>query len=537
MLPKTPVLMNNDNRRYYGISDGGFSRGMNTDPYTGQGFQVAEGVKRNNGRMVKLPGESLFKDFGDGNRIVDIFEYQKSDGTYQWVCFIDDGTNTKLRAVTSDGTVVTPSGGAGDVAFDSDNCSFIQISLTGYVTSKAVNKLYTWDGTTLTATSDTFTNGIDFLTKEGRRVVYGIDGNINFSRADTNPLTTVSGGTADLVNGNYTPNLSGLAIGAFSGSTGTLIAFNSGFELHNIISLDDGSGLRPDTRDKNFQYRGEGITSKDHFTFGAYYGYAVTRAGIIRIDPQTGRSENLLEEEGKNKSYRIREYFDSFNKTTASIKYDMTEQMVVITMNTNQTGVNDICILYHEPTGDFLIEKRNYDSLALVGQKLYGGSSVDGKVMQVFDRDTFSDGYGNTRRARLILEWDSVNGMDQTVIPIDFLAFFKAHSSSSVRINLYINGDTDNVVASFSNTPDDLVDSSSLVSVLGEYILGTGKSDDESSSDFVSKDGFNLPFKSYCWEIIEESTKDFVLNNVIMEWSQGWEIYKDTSFSNKQFKL
>ena len=73
--------------------------------------------------------------------------------------------------------------------------------------------------------------------------------------------------------------------------------------------------------------------------------------------------------------------------------------------------------------------------------------------------------------------------------------------------------------------------------MLGDYTLGFGRSDKESNSDLQSKDEFYTPFHSYCWEIIEESSENFIVNDVIMEWTQGWEVINDTSFTNNQFKI
>jgi hypothetical protein len=140
------VMIQSNAKKSYGLGAGGFSRGMNSDPFTGQGFQVSQGVKRNNGRMEKLPGDTLAHDFGDSVSIVAIYAYEKSDGTFQVLNFINDGTTVKLRAQEADGTITTPTGGLGDVDFGSDNIQYEQISLTGYISSFTKPFRYLWDG-------------------------------------------------------------------------------------------------------------------------------------------------------------------------------------------------------------------------------------------------------------------------------------------------------------------------------------------------------------------------------------------------------
>ena len=529
------VMIQNNAKKSYGLGAGGFSRGMNSDPFTGQGFQVSQGVKRNNGRMEKLPGDTLAYDFGDSVSIVAIYAYEKSDGTFQVLNFINDGTTVKLRAQEADGTITTPSSGLGDVDFGSDNIQYEQISLTGYITSFTKSVYYLWDGETLTSFSGNAS--VTSLSKEGKRLNWTTQGEAAFSGADANPLTGLGTGSADLAFGNYTPNISGTPTGIFSGSSGTLIWFTSGCERHNIVSYDDGSGLRPDTRNIGFQYKGDGIDRPEQFTFGKYFGYAVNQSGIIRIDPQTGSPVNLIEEEKSTKSFRIKEYFDTFDQTNTSIAYAAREQIVFITMNTNQTGVNDINILYHEPTGDFHVLPGNYDTLGVVNEELYAGSSVDGKLFKVFDRNTYSDGYGNSRVTRLISEWDTMGSQSTLKAPLDFFAFFNAHSESIVEINLYINGDIDAPVATFIHTPDDLVDTSSVVASLGNYTLGVGKNDNASNSDLIGKDSFSDPFITYCWEIKETSNYPFIVNDIVVEYIGLNEVSQTTSLANKQFKL
>lgn len=536
MIIDAPLLQQRNAKKSYGLEAGGFSRGMNTDPFTGGGFQVSMGMKRNNGRMQKMAGDSLAYDFGDSSKVVGIFPYEKSDGTFQTLCFVNNGTTTKLRAQEEDGTITTPSGGLGDVDFGSDDIECTQISLTGYITSFTKSLVYEWDGTTLTSISG-LTN-VTGLSKEGKRLNWTSQGLASFSGSDANPLTGLATGAGTTeAYGDYAVNISGTPTGIYSSSVGTLIAFSSGFELHNIASLDDGSGLRAETRTLTFQYKGRGINKSQQFTFGAYYGYAVTEAGIIRLDPQYGKPINLLEEEKKTKSYRIREYFDSFDQTNASIAYAPKEQMIVATLNTNSTGVNDICVLYHEPTGDFHVLKGNYDTLGVVNDQLMAGSSVDGKLFKVFDRNTYSDGYGNPREVRLISEWDVLGDQNTVKVPLDLLAFFNAHSESTVELNLYVDGDTDAPLATFTHTPDDKVDTSSVVAALGSYTLGMGLSDTASNSDLISKDSFDQPFTSYCWEIKETSNYEFILNDFVLEFLSLNEIPQNVSLANNQFTL
>lgn len=531
---EVPLITQEHNKKSYGLTAGGFRRGMNTDPYTGAGFQVSQGMKRNNGRMVKLFGDSLRYNFGSGVSVVKIESYEKSNGTFQELYFINDGSTVKLRAIEEDGTVVTPTGGAGDVDFESNIIRYAQISLTGYISSFTKSSIYLWDGSSLTTISGA--TGYTSLSKEGIRLVYTGNGVAGFSGAD-NPLTGLASGIGSEAYGNYTPNTSGTPVAAYASSVGTLLAFTSGFELHTIVQLDSGDGLKDDTRILDFQYKGEGIRNANQFCFGSYYGYAVNKSGIIRIDPRFGRSVNLLEEEEKTKSYRIKEYFDSFDQTNAVIAYAPKQQMICVALNTNNTGQNDIVLLYHEPTGDFHVVKGNYDTFGVVNEELYAGSSVDGRVFKLFDRNTYSDGYGNTRKVRLISEWDTIGDHNRQKIPLDFFSFFNAHSESTVTINLYINGDIDAPVATFTHTPDDQVDTSDMVSTLGEYILGMGRGDDASASDYSGKNLFNEPFYSYCWEIIEESIYDFVVNDVTLEFIAGVELPQSNSLANKPFNL
>ena len=530
------VQTTNNNKRYYGLNDGGFSRGMNTTPYSGQGLQLAQNLFIKNGIISKMYGDTELHDFGSDVRVIDIFEYQKADGAFQVVCFIDDGSSVKLRAIEEDGTVITPSSGAGDLDFVDTTISFEQIAITGYITSKTKTAVYTWDGTTLTAMAVTRTNVLG-MSKEGRRLTLIREGIAEFSRSDENPLTSIDGGTDTTLSGNYTPNISGFPVGIYSGSTGTLIAFTSGFELHNIIEYTDGSGITGDTRDKSFQYRGDGISKADQFLFGSYYGYAITEKGLIRIDPATGKAVNLMEEDKDSKSYRIKDYFDKWDKQFAVIGYSPKDEMIVLSMLKGVSDSNDICICYHEPTKNFYLRRVNYGSMGSVNRVLYSGSSVDGKVYKCFDRSSYSDGNGSPQTLRAVSEWDKLGDFGRVKLPIDFFTHFKGLAGQDVFLNLYINGEVSTPIATFSYSAEDKINTSGLIGDFGDYILGVGRSDDINFSEYYSKDTFNVPIHTFCWEIVETSSQDFNIFESVIEYINLHEIESGNSFANSLFNV
>jgi hypothetical protein len=451
----------------------------------------------------------------------------------------------RFRAITEAGVVVVPTGGAGDVIFTSEIFGYVQIALTGYVTNKVTDasgkNAFSWDGEALTTMTNVADNP-EWAGSEGRRLIVGAGGVVHYSRADNNPVTSFTGGADVNTEGQYRVNQPGIPTGYVNTGTGTLLGFTTGVERHNIRELDVGGGLFIETRSREFSYTGPGVIKPEHITKGSYFVYILATDGIIRVNPvsgnnpKTGKVDHLIDDD----TGKIKDYWQLFDINKAQITYSPKEEMIIATLATDDVQSNDLLVCYHEPTGAITFKvNSNFRSLAVVNRQLYGGSAVDGKVHKVFDDGTFQNGSGGDTQFRIINEWDAVTSMQQEKVIIDILAAINTAPDIPLTLNVYVDGFTDDPLFSLTFTADDVDDTSSLVSVLGKYIMGIGDPDEPSNTEKLQRIQGGEPFKYWCWELIEESQSGLIARDVqiLYEPLETLPLAADLGSVNKLFPI
>ena len=108
-IPTKTVKSAKISRRVRGELAGGQKfKGMITLPFTGSGEQLVENMYIDTGKYLKMTGNSVWKDLSLNVPVDNIFEYQTPSGEYQTIVTYYDGSNYKVKAIESDGTVITP---------------------------------------------------------------------------------------------------------------------------------------------------------------------------------------------------------------------------------------------------------------------------------------------------------------------------------------------------------------------------------------------------------------------------------------------
>ena len=120
-----------------------FQKGMRGQIFTnGANYQL--NLQQKQGVLEKIKQSAFKALINNFDSIVYITGHQLTDGTYQALIFGLDGSDIKLRVIEPDGTITTPTSGAGDLVF------------SGLVTSRQVNEntlisysggARTWNGT------------------------------------------------------------------------------------------------------------------------------------------------------------------------------------------------------------------------------------------------------------------------------------------------------------------------------------------------------------------------------------------------------
>lgn len=528
-------------RGIYGLGSKSGFQGMTTVPFFGVGEQLVENMQLDSGFYRRMYGNTLFKSIASTNRINGIFSYQKTDGSYQMIVFYNDGTNNKMRAIEEDGTLVTPSGGAGDVNFSSSTIGFEQIGITGYATTKATaasGNLWSWNGTTLTAVTNCPDNP-EFLSRDGERLIVSAGGLLHFSQRSTTALTSFTGGTGRNINGNY--NISRVnPTSTVKVQAGVVVFFKEGAEYHEILPNNAGDGLLGETKASAWNYSGIGVSRYNQATVSENYIYIVNEDGIIQIDSLTGQHANLMEQAGS-----IRKYWDNFDKSDLSIAYAPKSKMILVTVRENGDSSNDRLVCYHVPYSSiskgikpfYFKTNVNPYCLGVVNNEIYYGSHSNGNIYKLFDSDTFRDGDDAIPIARIFREWDSFGGAKIEKRMQRISTFMSISPDSTVETNLYIDGALE-PVETLAVTQSDISNTSSVSHIVGAYLPGVGQEDEVSNSDVIKTEYFNQRFSTYALEVVDSSDNDFRLYGFDIHYTvtgiqNGAKNFTSTALSNQ----
>jgi len=532
-----PVTQQQDAIKKYGQLAGGFKNGMRTAEFLGTGQQLVQNAQIKTGIYKKMEGNQNFVTITGAVSILSVEEYKKSDGAFQTLVTYFDGTDYKFRAIEADGTILTPTGGAGDPDFSSAVFGFVQIGITGYLSNRdtavSSKNLFSWNGTALVAVTNC-PDYPDFLSRDGQRIVTSAEGIMYFSQRSISIFTSFTGGAAFDVDGNYNVNTAGTPQGAISGAAGLMIFWETGAELHNIKPNDAGTDVWPETRENTFEYTGGGVENNKQLVAGKFFRYAVNSDGLWKIDPVRGNADNLIDDE----QGKIKRYWSAFEFGEMTATYSKKEEMVVVTLSTNDTVVNDLLVCYHEPSSAMFLKKNsNFKSLGVVNNQLYGGASIGGDVKKIFTKNLYQNGDQSATQFQVVQEWDIVGDANTFKLPLNLRIFASLSPNSSFTVNAYTNGFTDEPVMSQTFTTVDVTDTSSVIGGIGSYKMALGTPDTVNNTDTLTKNFFSNPFLTWCFEIVEESEENFELYGVELEYTTLNRTNGENSLANKLFDI
>lgn len=484
-----------------------FERGMRSVPDTGTGWHLIENMQLSTGRLVKQYGVSTYATVPDATEITYLFPYRKADNTGQLLAIYPSGSTWKVRAIEPDATILTPASGgsyAGDTAFSGSSFSFVQIGLTGYL-SNTDGSIYQWDGTGLTAVSNSFSS-IQFAAAEGRRLVAESDGVVNFSRGDQVPITAFSGGTERDVSGAYTVSFSELPTAAIAAGGGTVIFSRQGAEMHRITEFVDGSGIAAETRTVEWESTGGGVDGPEKICRAEDKVYFVNTEGLWELNPFSGSTRNLLSEAGA-----IEDYWKTYDTSTLRIAACPQEQMILLLVTETGQDLPDRLLCYHLPYKAWYIKRgTTARSMATLGRTAFAGSARDGKVFQLFSSGSYTDFDGASTKVRAVSEWDHFGYPHRPKLIRGVRATVSQHPDSSSLTQVFTDG-FDDAVALKSLTVSDATDTSGTAGLVGGYEYGLGKPDRITNTDAVFSLTLSSRAMKTCVEITEESVYPFAV--------------------------
>ena len=521
-IPSTPKLRKNAD----------MTGGMKTTPYFGVGMQNVENMQFEANYLKTQSGVSSLKDTTEA-KILEVFRFQKEDDTYQILYIIVDGSSFKLRAVEiDDQTIVTPSGGAGDVAFSTSGFHFVQLGKTGYLgNNNQTTPLYNWDGTTLIAvTMGAGVNPlqIDALWADGKRLgASDKSQGANFFSGVAGVITSWLTGTGGAVSGIYDSTREIPTAGIdIAGITAQFTQSSS--KGHKVQETNDGSAIFVTTSVQGWN-SDVGVTDNFKVTKSVNFIYAVNTEGLHQISPLTGKSKNLIANSGA-----IKRYWDTFDVSTARVEYSAKEEMVCITVKDTGDATSDKLVLYHETYDAFYFKTNLFlTSMTVAGDQMYGGDALGGNVWKVFDDSTNTDSSGAAIFQRVVTEWD---GYDDTKFEKK-LKKTSGHASvfpnDSMIVTSYTDGFFDVSAKSVIYTGVDVTDTSETSATAAEYQHALGTPDTDSSSDLIRRNRSKGKFSTACVEITNTSANEMRIYSILTEYKSKGKLAKNRNLANQ----
>jgi hypothetical protein len=510
--------------------------GMSTVEYTGMGLQRVDNMIFSSRHLEAQPGIKTEKDTAEDN-LYGLGAFQKTDGTYQKLYVILDGSDYKLRALEEAGTITTPTGGAGDVTFDTENFRFAQVGATGYVgTDSTTYPLYSWDGAALTAVTlgvATDPDRIDSMWVDGKRLscTDKSQGFPLFSQIDTTLTNWSSGGSGSAVGGSYDSMPRIPTCGILAGGYSVIFTEQEG-KANKITPTDDNTDILVTTGVEGWHCN-IGFDSQDKITVSDNFIYGAKETGLYRVRPEDGKTENIIENAGA-----IERYWNNFDFDTAKVIWVPREKVVAIFCKEAEDAVNSIVVLYSEEYNAFYLRTNTFvKDAVLAGDDLFAIEDSGGKILKLFDRTTsrvHSD--DSDQRGRMITEWD---GMGDTKIE-KRLKRVVIHASvfpdDTMTARVYKNGDTVNPIYEETFTGVDLTDTSSGSTVLGEYVLAVGNPDEIGpTTDKIERFKAATKGSTFCVEIESTTNNPFQVHSVMIEYKSRGKLIKSLNMANNLF--
>ena len=506
-----------------------FTNGMRSVEFKGVGANLAQNVTYKDGFVKKQEGISRFKTLPAGASVYNIGGFQKTDGTYQVLYAVKIGAVYKIRAVEEDdGTVVTPTGGAGDVDFTSDIFSFEQINALGAVGNySATTPLYSWNGAALVAIANAPTL-IRGLGRDGVRLATIDDTSAKFSGITVLSASDFTAGTGVNVSGTYSLSIRAPKAIVTAGM-GVIVIGEVGSEAHKVIPNAASDNVSADTRLGNYNDRELGVLTNQQACMGKQYVWRVTNAGIMRTNPFNGETENVTDT-GKIGRYWNEEY----DSASATIGYDSEHETIVCV--TKKGAQNDTAIVIDITQKELPISVKPgcyYSCVANINNKLYGGGSREAILDTLFDGTSTVS--GTARIFRFIGEWDGLTSAMYWKVMKRLHIFANLSPEDEMTVKLYFDGDT-SAVHTETFTTTDRAGSLDADAPYGMYVFGAGSADMETeNNDDIRRSLFTKRFSTMCIEVYNNSVNEFEVYDISIEFKTKNKYFDSVSMPSNLF--
>ena len=462
----------------------------------------------------------------------DWIEVDPGDGEFYQIESITSDTIMVLKTnyagankVGSDIYLVEYPYGEGDIEFTSSNFDMTQIGDYGYISNESpTTPGYQWNGVSLRSITNMPKNP-KFIVRDGNRIatnkVFSGETVINFTD-----------GSAVQSDGDYATSLE--PYGAVEAGAGIILFGKRGAESHKVIPNNASDNVSAKTKADGFSYTGLGVENTHQVCAGKNSVYFLNSEGINEMNPYTGQTVNLTD------TGNIKRRWEEYDLSNSFISYDEKNDRVVAVVKSR--GQNDTMIVIDADKQEKPISMATgafYSSMTNVNGTLRGGSSHDGRIVDVFE--TYTDRDGTTLQFRYIIEWDALTNPMLEKRLKRFAIFANLNPQSSFTVNLYKDGYHEPIkTETFTTTAaTGTAKVGSTIGEWGKYVFSLGGERDYSSSDLNSdkmkRVRKNTKCSTFALEIIENSFYDFTVNEIFLEYKTKGRLIRNQTMPNTLF--
>jgi len=506
--------------------------GMKTVPNFGKGCQRIDNMQLSSNFLEGIYGASITKATGE-TQMYKLGTFQKADQTYQKMYVIKSGSTWKVRALEEDGTIVTPTGGAGDVTFTTSSIRFVQNGLTGYVLSADTAKvIHSWTGaalTNVTIAGSADPNKVDSAWVTDKRVccVDKSQGLAMFSQIATTLTAWSVGGSGASVGGTFDsmPRIAtcGIAAGGYS-----IVFTEQEGKANKVTPISDGSDIYVTTGVEGWNCE-VGFDDEDRITASDNFVYGARAQGFYQIDPVTGRNKNLIENSGA-----AERYWSTFDFSSAKVIWHPQEKVVIVFCKSSGDAGNDKAVVYSEEYGAFYLLTNVFVLDAVVAdQDMFAIEETGGSIFKLYDT-TAARAYTDTTdmRKRLVTEWDSFGSLHTKKRLKRVSVYATVFPDDVMTVRAYKDGDFSTPVSEDTFTGVDVTDTGGGIANIGEYILAVGSPDISNASDKLERTKTTSKGTKFCVEVEVTSNNPFQVHSIVMEYKARGQLIHSSNIGN-----
>lgn len=381
-----------------------------------------------------------------------------------------------------------------------------------------------WNGYGIAALAG---EGTISMANEGARKAYvDVDGKAKFT--DNDPTNGFTGGTGANAAGNYNCGIP-VSTAVIEGGTGVVFFGERDAEAHWVEPNNASDEVSSRTKIESFSYRGPGVKNERFVTSTGTSIVIMNADGIFEIDPYSGRSTNLIIG-GKIERY----WNEKIDPSNGFVVYDIENDVILAQVALDSPQNNVLLAFNRREKGmpPFLVSDKYFAHAGLVGGKVIGGANTGGNLFTLFD--AFAIDAGTPQKSRYITEFDGLGSPQSPKNLQSITIITEASPEANLKMKAYFDNENEASLGKVLTIKD--LTTKDGGAAYGEYTFAIG------ASDLVQEKVVrgervkaSTRFKTVAIEILEESSADFKIYDILVEYKSSGRLDSSISLKHNLF--